>query len=167
MRFVGFVLLLGICYVWASDEWFRHSTYLGVEYVMNCTIDVPITDNTINWYRPTGEKIESGDKYVLNERLLKIKDVSDGDGGIYTCTVEGMDESFNQKHALNMAGPMYNTMTDKYYWNIVVGVVAGVAAGLLVIFLILLYHYRYKDPKLSRLQNDLYDDDYEMYNTHL
>ncbi|EDV34763.1 fasciclin 2, isoform A [Drosophila ananassae] len=56
---------------------------LGQEYVVMCEVKAD-PNPTIDWLR-NGDPIRTGDKYVVENHGLRIRDVQESDEGIYTC----------------------------------------------------------------------------------
>ncbi|XP_067946753.1 uncharacterized protein [Watersipora subatra] len=91
-----------------------------------------------------------GNKVIKGDTLL-IKGVTLDDKGIYLCHVD-LDCNHKEcekerwfKHALNLNGPLYANLMDKYKTNFMVGGIAGGAVLGILVLLCLVYQFRYID----------------------
>lgn len=111
------------------------------------------------WILPNGAYLGTdGTEMVENERvfisgigrnygkILTIRKADDADYGIYNCLVKTHAQKFKlvARKGINVDGPYYGDLLDKYRTNIIIGVCAG--GGLLVLCIIgcLVYHLRYR-----------------------
>lgn len=155
---IVFVLLLFflVCQTSAENEWTEHFAYINSDITMNCSVP---ENHTAKWYLPNGQPVISGDKYQLEGDLLHIKKISSKDSGLYICKVKEINGTLNEIHTLNIGGPMYYSISEKYYWNIVTAVVASIIVGFVFIALALIYKFRYRNPKLLRVPSNNFESD--------
>lgn len=144
------------CPISAKNEWVEHFAYIDSDITMNCSVS---ENNTAKWYLPNGQPVKTSDHYQLEGNLLHIKKVSSKDSGLYTCKVNEINGTLNQIHTLNIGGPMYYSLSEKYYWNIVTAVVASIIVCFVFVSLILIYKFRYRNPKLLRIPDNNFGSD--------
>lgn len=140
----------------AKNEWTEHFAYVDSDITMNCSVP---ENHTAKWYLPNGQPVINSDKYQLEGDLLHIKKVNTEDTGFYICKVKEINGTLNEIHTLNIGGPMYYSISKKYYWNIVTAVVASIIVGLVFIALVLIYKFRYRNPKLLRVSSNNFESD--------
>ncbi|XP_064608753.1 uncharacterized protein LOC135472945 [Liolophura sinensis] len=111
------------------------------------------------WILPNGAYLGTdGQEIIENKRvfisgmgknygkILTIRKADDDDYGIYHCLVKTYAQQYKlvARKSINVDGPYYGDLLDKYRTNIIIGVCAG--GGLLVLCIIgcLVYHLRYR-----------------------
>jgi len=104
------------------------------------------------------------ERIKVNGSKMTVQNVGMQDRGIYLCHVELQCMPSTNcsdptemwfKHGLNLNGPLYANLMDKYRMNFIIA--SASAGGTLLLFLVscLIYKFRYKDPFKN-------DDDLDM-----
>lgn len=140
------------------------NAYIDDEYVLYCNDSETqiATNEIVRWKTPSGQNLadDQNDQYQVLEMhgitgyALKIKKMTSSDGGIYVCHIySGNDVRHTLVRGLNLSGPMYHSLSDKYRDQFIVAIVATVVFFVPFVGVCGIYKFRYK----------MYDDDKRDY----
>jgi hypothetical protein len=78
--------------------------------------------------------------------FLHIKSVTEAEEGIYRCHIMAADGELSRTvlRALNLGGPDFRDMGDKYHYNILVAVIAAVVLFVPIVALCIIFQCRYQ-----------------------
>uniref|UniRef100_A0A0L8FJN5 Immunoglobulin subtype 2 domain-containing protein n=1 Tax=Octopus bimaculoides TaxID=37653 RepID=A0A0L8FJN5_OCTBM len=133
------LLILFVAQTHSQTEPMGLKSYLGSDVVMTC---VNATMNGMpKWILPHGKMVDE-EKYEIYNKSLKIKSVTEEDRGIYACT--SRDDAVYNIYLLNMAGPLFDSTSDKYHTQFLIGGIASVVMLGICTIVLLTYHFHYE-----------------------
>lgn len=133
------LLILFVAQTLGQTEPMGLNSYLGSAVVMTCVNAT--MDEIPKWILPHG-KMVTEDKYMVYNKSLKIKSVTENDRGIYACTSN--DDAVYNIYLLNMAGPLFDSISEKYYNQFLIGGIASIVVLGICTTALLTEHFRYE-----------------------
>ena len=135
--------------------------------------------DTVTWMPPSkkmpivgasglnNEKYELIDKNSVKGIVLKIKQITSADHGIYICSVKRKNVDYLRVlRALNLYEPAYNDMLDKYRNNIMVGGIAAAVFFVPLLGICLIYRFRYKSEEDKNRKRMWREDELRVQNEY-
>ncbi|CAH1776806.1 unnamed protein product [Owenia fusiformis] len=154
-------LLLGVLVALLGTALANPSWSVTVEYgknvILSCndTSAPPTTDVVRNrWMLPDlrivdkGWTDDDGRRGVIDDgKRFNITMLSDRDFGIYHCMFEKTDGTyFVVKRGVNVGGPYYGNLWDKYRMSVIIGGSAAGGFAAVMILICLVYKFRWRPP---------------------
>ena len=161
------ILLLLVCHTLCQAEDFHLEYY--TDLTLNCgETEYNFTNTnpaTKYWLLPNGdfmtETVPENKRIAIGADMsnftLTITKLDDPDFGWYYCIIVWTDHSIDRiRHGVNVDGPFYGDLLDKYRHNAMIG---GIAAGSLFVLLAgscIIWHCRYRGrDDRSKVVDDL------------
>jgi len=153
-----FVAVITAC-LWSVSLCVRDDVYSKNVWSLGVTVHLYCNDSTeykiaasnaepVSWMLPDLTVLhgDQGRFQILNNNwTLKIINVSRDDLGMYYCMLHNSNiEWLLLRLGLNVAGPYFEHLWDKYWLNTVVGLTASFCSLTVAIPACLVYHFRYR-----------------------